>query len=185
MKERWLKWREMLANGGKNRWVIFLLVGLLLLVIAIPTEEQSPEPVVQTTPVAADEQDKAEKMAARLEKVLSQVEGVGEAKVLVTLKSDGKRLVEKDSTSSLRTSSGTGEGSSTSQENALEENTVYERENGGGENPYVAETMEPEVQGVLVVAKGGDNPVIVGEITEAVQALFGIEVHKIKVMKMN
>ena len=45
--------------------------------------------------------------------------------------------------------------------------------------------MEPEVLGVLVVAKGGDNPVTVREITEAVQALFGIEVHKIKVMKMN
>ena len=46
-------------------------------------------------------------------------------------------------------------------------------------------SMEPEVSGVLVVAEGGDDPVTVREITEAVQALFGIEAHKIKVMKMD
>ena len=53
------------------------------------------------------------------------------------------------------------------------------------EKPYVSETMEPEVSGVLVVSEGGDDPVTVREVTEAVQALFGIEAHKIKVMKMD
>lgn len=55
-------------------------------------------PVLQTE--AADEKSvsQAEELAERLEKVLSRVSGVGKTKVLVTLKSDGKRLVEKDST---------------------------------------------------------------------------------------
>ena len=117
----------------------------------------------------------AEELAERLEKVLSRVSGVGKTKVLVTLKSDGKRLVEKDST--------TREDSSESRDQ--EENTVYEKNSSGQEKPYVSETMEPEVSGVLVVAEGGDDPVTVREITEAVQALFGIEAHKIKVMKMD
>ena len=47
------------------------------------------------------------------------------------------------------------------------------------------EELEPEIQGVVVVAEGGDNPVVVQNITEAVMALFGVEVHKIKVMKMS
>ena len=63
--------------------------------------------------------------------------------------------------------------------------TVYEKNGSGQEKPYVSETMEPEVSGVLVVSEGGDDPVTVREITEAVQALFGIEAHKIKVMKMD
>ena len=41
------------------------------------------------------------------------------------------------------------------------------------------------IRGVLVVAQGGGDPVIVQNITEAVMALFGIEAHKIKVMKMS
>lgn len=185
MKEIWLKVKESLMKGEKSRWVIFLLVGLIFLIISIPTEEKKTEPVLEIETLQSAETDKAEKMASHLEEVLSKVEGVGEAKVLVTLKSDGRRLVEKDAVSSVKTSSGTGDGSTSSQENSAEENTVYGKEEGGGEKPYVSETMEPDVLGVLVVAKGGDNPVIVNEITEAVQALFGLEVHKIKVMKMN
>ncbi|MCI9197600.1 MAG: hypothetical protein HFH54_11520 [Lachnospiraceae bacterium] len=40
------------------------------------------------------------------------------------------------------------------------------------------------VQGVLIAAQGGDDPVVVRNIQEAVMALFQVEAHKIKVMKM-
>lgn len=42
----------------------------------------------------------------------------------------------------------------------------------------------PEIRGVLVVAQGGGDPVAVQQIQEAVMALFRVEAHKIKVMKM-
>ena len=42
----------------------------------------------------------------------------------------------------------------------------------------------PEIRGVVVVAKGGGDPVIQRQIQEAVMALFHVEAHKIKVMKM-
>ena len=32
---------------------------------------------------------------------------------------------------------------------------------------------------------GGDNAIVIENITEAVQALFGVDTHKIKVMKHN
>ena len=38
-------------------------------------------------------------------------------------------------------------------------------------------------KGVLVVAEGGGNAVVIRDITEAIQALFGVEAHKIKIMK--
>jgi stage III sporulation protein AG len=41
------------------------------------------------------------------------------------------------------------------------------------------------VTGVLVAAQGADRPVIVQKIKEAVMALFQLEAHKIKIMKMN
>ena len=45
------------------------------------------------------------------------------------------------------------------------------------------EITEPEVEGVIVAAEGGNNAKTAADITDAVVALFGIEVHKIKVMK--
>jgi len=50
------------------------------------------------------------------------------------------------------------------------------------EAPAVQET-EPELEGVVIVCEGGDNILIKKEITEAAQALFQIDSHKIKVMK--
>ena len=96
MKEQLEKWKEMLKTGGKNRWAVFLLAGLLLLVISLPTGEEKRAPVLQTE--AADEKSvsQAEELAERLEKVLSRVSGVGKTKVLVTLKSDGKRRQQRE-----------------------------------------------------------------------------------------
>ena len=45
-------------------------------------------------------------------------------------------------------------------------------------------STNPKVTGVLVIAEGGGNTKVKAEILEAVQALFGIEPHKIKIMKM-
>ncbi|MDO5135847.1 MAG: hypothetical protein Q4D55_07315 [Eubacteriales bacterium] len=43
---------------------------------------------------------------------------------------------------------------------------------------------ETRVTGVLIAAQGAGDPVIVQKIQQAVMALFQIEAHKIKVMKM-
>lgn len=43
---------------------------------------------------------------------------------------------------------------------------------------------ETEVTGVLITAQGADNPVTVQNIQQAVMALFQVEAHKIKIMKM-
>lgn len=43
---------------------------------------------------------------------------------------------------------------------------------------------ESEVKGVLIAAEGASDPVVVQKIQQAVMALFQIEAHKIKIMKM-
>ena len=45
-------------------------------------------------------------------------------------------------------------------------------------------TENTEVTGVLIAAEGADNSVTVQNIQQAVMALFQIEAHKIKIMKM-
>ncbi len=44
--------------------------------------------------------------------------------------------------------------------------------------------MTPSVKGVVVSAQGGGNAKTAENISEAIQALFGIEAHKIKIVKM-
>lgn len=47
-----------------------------------------------------------------------------------------------------------------------------------------AREEENEIKGILVVAQGADDPVTVQNIQQAVMALFQVEAHKIKIMKM-
>ncbi len=173
-------------NIKKDQLFILLLCGILFVVIFLPTDSDTESQQEETDPVLMEEQitDAREK---RLQEVLSQVEGVGKTEVMITYYSSGEKIVEKDIPVTDRTASdsdGQGGSSSTSEREASEE-TVYERGSDGSETPYVIKVTEPEIAGVLIVAEGGDNAVIVKNITEAVVALFGVEAHKIKVMKMN
>ena len=67
------------------------------------------------------------------------------------------------------------------------ENTVYrtdsESNSQGSGSPYVSKELSPKIEGVVVIADGGENAVVKENISSAVQALFDIEPHKIRIMK--
>ena len=46
-------------------------------------------------------------------------------------------------------------------------------------------TDDTAIGGVVIVAQGGDNGSVVSNSTSALEALLGIPVHKIKVLKMS
>ena len=169
---------EKIKSVGKDQ--------ILILILAVPTNET-------TTQVSETQQEtqvlvqlsKREELEQKLQQVLQSVSGVGKTEVMISLKSDGQKIVEKDmQISEQKENSGESGTASVSEQRDSSENTVYQKDSNGTEIPYVTETIEPEITGVLVVAQGAGDAVTVNEITEAVMALFGVEAHKIKVMKM-
>lgn len=119
MREQQSIWKIFLGKWSKDHLLVFLLIGILLMVIAIPTGENQ---------IRDEENTELEK---RLEAILEGMEGVGNVNVMITLQEDDA------------------------------------------------------VEGVAIVAEGGDNAVTVRNITEVVQALFHVDSHKIKVIKGN
>ena len=190
------RWLERVRELRKDQLLILLLTGVLLLVIALPVKQDGsimggagePERESETAGEKSDDTTQSEAMERRLREVLSQVEGIGRAEVMLTFRSDGRRIVEKDLEQSQRTEGGAaqseGQETAASGERSSSESTVMERDSYGAEHPYVQERLRPEVDGVLVIAQGAGDGAVVSEITEAVMALFGVEAHKIKVMKM-
>ena len=180
------KFQAALRKMKKEQIVVWLLLLALVIVIFWPAgsgKETGETEVPEQTAQEIQSQEGA--MEQALADTLAQVDGVGAVRVALTLESTNRKIVEKDvpdsQSSETRTSGDeTIENSSFSQE----ESTVYERDGSGAETPYVVSEEYPAVRGVLIVAEGGDNPVVVQEIQEAVMALFGVDAHKIKVMKM-
>ena len=139
--------KSLLGKMGSRQWVILLLLGLLLTVIALPvSDKKDSSPEVKSSSffsVSSEKNTDAERtvLEKKLEDLLSQTEGVGKVRVLLMT---GE---EKDSSS------------------------FYDSGNQA-------------VTGVLIVAEGADNSVVSRNIVEGVMALFQLDAHKIKVMKM-
>lgn len=188
-------WMSKLKKPKKEQLVVLLLFGVLLVVIALPTT---------TGTMGADKKDAdisgtqgaagtdtatltyEEQLEKRLSAILSQVAGAGRVEVMVTLESRGERIVEKDTPESRKSVGETDSngGRRTTDEQDWGEETVYYEDGSGGKSPYVVKELEPNIEGVLVLAEGGDSAVVKQELLEAVQALFPIEAHKVKIMKL-
>ena len=50
--------------------------------------------------------------------------------------------------------------------------------------PYIIQELTPSVEGVLVVAEGAGNATVKKQIQQTIEALFGLDAHKISIMKM-
>lgn len=185
-KWSWNIWKKL---PGKNTILILLLVGVLLLVIVFPTGEKETE-LTTNSPDTSSEggNDLAayeRRMEQRLQDALENVDGVGKTTVMLTLGSTSQKVVEKDTQTDTQTASEEDSqgGTRTTEDKSTNKISVYTQDEGGTQVPYVSKELTPQVEGVIVIAEGGDNPVIIQNITEAVQALFGVEAHKIKIMK--
>lgn len=120
----------------------------------------------------------------RLEGSLSQIKGVGEVKVTVLLASGPKydyavNVSTNKKTTDEKDQSG---GTRTTTEITEDGQLVILRSNQNGEEmPVVAQEYTPEVQGVLVIAEGADNPNLKRKLISAVQTILNLEVHKIDI----
>lgn len=182
----WKKW-------DKSQWTILILTGILLMILAIPTGSggggeaaKKEETKQEEKSDDSSEADYVDKLEEKLEDTLSEIDGAGRVRVMITLEDSGESIVEKDDT---KESSDTAEtdsagGSRSEKRTDTGETTVYQEEDDR-KVPFVGREMTPKIAGILVVAQGGENTQVKQNISEAVMALFQIDVNRIKVVKMN
>lgn len=174
----------------RSDWLILVLTGILILIIALPTDtkekkqaEEAKENISKENNTMEASKDEIER---KLEDILEKIDGAGDVKVMITYQDSGTQVVEKDkntSENSLEESDSTG-GVRSTKEQQLQETTVYE-EADAGNTPFVSKELLPKVEGILIVASGGDNQKVKQNISEAVLALFQVEAHRIKIVKMS
>lgn len=198
-KKRW-RWKppdyrkiKELKRLKKDQLLILLLAGILLLVISLPTEKKGEKQGISQASSSSqgeqnlwDEEAYREALEVHLEELFSRMEGAGEVEVMITLASSSEKIVEKDTNgeSETITEEDSAGGNRRTTNIVNDETTVY----GGKtdqEQPYVSKELTPQVEGVVVLADGGDDAVVKKNITEAAQALFGIDTHKIRIIKMS
>lgn len=206
---KWKKWLEderIKKLFSRENLLVLVLAGIPLFIIALPSgetgrkAEDTAEGKEENLKLSGTEREgentfkTAEEeaglsyvadMERRLTEVLEEMAEVGKVRVMITLKSSGELVVEKEMpvSRSMTTETDAQGGSRTVNTSQVGESVVYSTE-GGSSTPYVVKTYVPEIEGVLVVAEGAGSGTVNRTVTEIVQALFSVEAHKIKVVKM-
>jgi len=100
-----------------------------------------------------------------LKRILSMIKGVGDVDVLIRYSSSEKQVVEKDI------------------DNNGNEKTVTKNLTSQSE-PFVVMTEFPNIEGIIIVAKGAGDIVTKNSIIECVSGAMGIPIYKVKVFEM-
>ncbi len=190
-------WDKLVKNMGIPKLILVMAAGIVLVFLSAADfmggnkndgKIKKNETVTDNSSKNTKTDDKSEYtelLEKQLEETLAKVSGVGKVKVMITLEASSEKVTLSDpsySSDSISENDASG-GTRNEQSTKSEPETVFE-ENDNKKSPYVVKELEPKIKGVAVVAQGGDNITVKKEIIEAVMVLFGLESHKIKVMKL-
>lgn len=109
----------------------------------------------------------------QLEQILSQVDGAGKVRVLINYNQSGEKILAYDL-----------ESNTNEKESGKENNSKSEVVYDGNKMPVILKEYMPKVEGVIIVAQGGNNENVKKQLIAGTVALLGIDEHKIEVLKM-
>ena len=140
------KLKQMISNDRVRRMIIIAgLVGIALIFISTYVDfdvgNAKPEEEFSVTTYSTQ-------IESDLQNVISQIQGAGQTKVLLTMENSVEYVYLDDSTTKTK-------------------------------------EIEPHIRGVLVVCEGGDDPVVVERISEAVTKSLDISTAKVCITKLS
>ena len=143
---------------------------------------------VYTTQTPAPAQDflHVRALESRLEEFFTLVEGAGRVRVMVSLPTARETVFAVDGTSSESFSSEVDAqgGTRETRQTATQEQTVMVTDRTGTDRPLVLREVEPSVEGIVIIAEGGDSPFVRDALTRAARAVLGLDAHMVQVLTM-
>ena len=194
---------------GKDKCLFLLTIGVILCILAFPAEgldgkadsrSEGPGEAgnrmdsgnLDTIPAAGNAAEVSAASAGtyeailekRVKEILSHVDGVGTVDVMIVLKSSAEKVIHVDDSSSLSSTAETDSSGGTRKIESQEQENSAVLLSGDGQNmPIVEKELYPEISGIVISSSGGGNPTVQAEISAAMEALFDLPAHKIKVLK--
>ncbi len=145
--------------------VLILLIGMGLMLIPFGSKEKAVPTSQQVAPTQTD-------ISRELSQILSQIDGAGEVRVMLTVRTGVSTVYQTDDSVT------SGDSGSTKQDTVII--TDENREQSG----LVQHIIYPEYRGAIIVCQGADNVQVRLNIMEAVARITGLGMDKISVLKM-
>ena len=146
----------------------------------VPQTEEKNEVVQVNSEITPDESEK------KLANILSNIQGVGKVKVLLTYSETSTYVpvYNENSKQSNTTETDSSGGSRTIAEIDSQKEIIYKEDSSGNKEPVTKSIISPKIEGAIITAEGADNAEVKTNIIQAVEAATGHEKKKKKVFKM-
>lgn len=169
-----------LLLGGLG--IILLIIGTLM-TPAVSTKEkvqsQAQKAAVADVPARSYE----EILEGKLANKLSQIQGVGDVMVNITLETGPQQEYAKNTVRENRVVQEKDNTGGTRQTTEAKDNEqILMSRESGVDRPVVAREVKPQIKGVLVIAEGANDSHIKAQLIRAVEAGLGIPNYKITVL---
>ncbi len=151
---------------GKYKFVALILcLGVVLMLLPVRGDNQSNLTQAVSQSEEGEQTFDLEALERRMESALSEINGVGEVTVVLSLRSSGEDILAQD----------TSEGTTSDRE------TVIVSTGSGTEEAVSVKTIYPEFKGALVICEGAGNASVKLEVLQAVSAITGLSSDQISI----
>lgn len=125
-------------------------------------------------------------LQSNLERILSNIDGVGKVSVLLTYSESSELVPLYDETKSETTieEADTSGGKRTTTDTNTQKSAIMQENSSGEKSIITQKTVSPKIEGAIITAEGGENANVKTQIIQAVEAATGLATHKIQVFKL-
>lgn len=182
------KWLQKFLQSDQKIRVIFIIgiIGIVLIFFSqfIGGRESSSEQTASQTTITSDQY--TEQLEQKLLKLIQNIEGVGQANIMVTLENGVEYVYaneEKKNTDKTENKQGD-ETTQVQQREDYEQNYILV-DGSDGKEALIKTQLEPTVKGVVVVCDGGEQALVQQRVIDAVTVALDIDSSKVCVTKLS
>lgn len=180
--------KNIFSKNDKRIRIFFVLgiVGIVLIGISQFWPSSGGDAPAAAEDTTAATEACRQKVEQQIGEIVSSVEGVGEARVMVTLESGVEYIYEKEQnvTSTLNQDETNG-GTKIQQNEDTKESFILVEDANGRKTALVRKTLEPKIQGVVVVCEGGSRATVVKTVSDLITTAYDIGYDRVCVIKSN
>lgn len=165
--------------------LVIFLVGVVIVIIT-GSYIFSDDEVVEASKNDAINIFDADTFEIKLAKILSEIDGAGEVKVMVSYKTGVETVPLLDTKdSNTVTEENDADSARRTEQNSVETSIIFNQEKSGNKVPYISKTIMPVVEGVIVTCDGGGDEIVKANVIKAVTVITGITANKVQVFPKN
>lgn len=158
--------KRMLSMIQRYKYVaVILLLGVALMLLPTGQKDSQPEQQIHNTQVPG--------MQEQLEQILSQIQGVGKVRVLLTELQGEQTIYVRDENAY-----------DSADRTEVQSEAVIITDSQRNEAGLIRQLIPPVYQGAVIVCQGGDSAAVRLAVVQAVSDATGLSADKITVLKM-